>query len=151
MIPTAPLHDAYMAGEDSLHATEFELVFLAYLHGALEIAQTNALLSQGRLVCDGTAAKPGRAIESDRQTRRLGPMLHFGGVNKKKKTENAAVVGKPLVVDDEHFTDAIRSLVNSPPAPLDTIRRKNLETDPRYRPGFDFIPKIRIAMEKRKH
>ena len=135
------------------NVTEFELVFLAYLHGALEIAQTNALLSQGRLVSDGTAATPGRAIESDRQTRRLGPMLHFGGVNKKKKTENAAaaVVGKPLVVDDEHFTDAIRSLVNSPPAPRETMRRKNLETDPRYRPVFDFIPKIRIAKEKRKH
>jgi len=65
MIPTAPLHDAYMAGEDSLHKTEFERVFLAYLRGALEIAQTNALLSQGRLVSDGTAAKPGHAIESE--------------------------------------------------------------------------------------
>jgi hypothetical protein len=47
-------------------------------------------------------------------------------------------------------THAIRSLVNSPPAPLETIRRKNPETDPRYRPVFDLIPKIRIVKKKKK-
>jgi hypothetical protein len=80
----------------------------------------------------------------------------FGGVNKKKnkkkKAENpaAAPVEKALVVDEEYFTDAIRSLVNSPPAPLETIRRKNPETDPLYRPGFDLIPKVRMV-KKRKN
>jgi hypothetical protein len=89
---------------------------------------------------------------SGREQRATGTVLHFGGVNKKKKAENpaAAPVEKPLLVDEEQFTDAIRSLVNSQPAPLETIRRKNPETDPRYRPVFDLIPTIRIVKKKTK-
>jgi hypothetical protein len=77
----------------------------------------------------------------------------FGGVNKRKKAGNpaAAPVGKPLMVDEEYFTDAIRSLVNRPPAPLKTIRRKNPETDPLYRPVFDLIPKVRMMKKKKNN
>ncbi|MGB9233862.1 MAG: hypothetical protein WCC04_05565 [Terriglobales bacterium] len=63
---------------------------------------------------------------------------------KKKRAgkTNPAEPSKPLLVDEEVFTDLITKMVNTPPMPLkDVPRRRNPETDPRYLPVFPAMEK----------
>ena len=59
---------------------------------------------------------------------------------KKGKAKNAEA---RLVVDEQVFTDVIRSLATSKPMPLAKMheKRKNPETDTRYLPVFQFPEK----------
>lgn len=67
------------------------------------------------------------------------------GVKAKKKHSrkvNQSEPSKPLLVDEEAFTDLITKMVNTPPLPLkDVPRRRNPKRDPRYLPVFPALKK----------
>jgi len=49
----------------------------------------------------------------------------------RKPSEKNPEPGKPLLVDEDAFTEVIRNLANSPPVHGGFKRKKNPETDPR--------------------
>jgi hypothetical protein len=84
---------------------------------------------------------------SERRDRDRATVSLMKGKSTKAKTVKPK---KPLVVDEEMFTSVISSLANANPMPLEKLRRKNPETDPRYLPVFDLSRKIRIEKPKKK-
>ena len=63
---------------------------------------------------------------------------------KPKQIEKPMDLPNPLIVDEDAFNRLLDKMIESPPVPLEEVRRrrKNPETDPRYLPVFHFSQRL---------